>query len=521
MGDAAVSKLHNNAANTVYHLKRVLGKKHSDVKSLDYVKEWSFDLSADEKGAAVASVHDRNVSSSEFCSLVLSKLKALAEDYTGSSVKNCVMSVPQDFSDTQKSLMDDAAHAAGIRVMRYISEPVAAAIAYGFDEAKEGDDGPKLVVVVDIGGASSDMTLLSTDKGYFNVLGSIVDNALGGEDFTSDLVEHCVKTFERQKKVCKIKDNMRALHRIKAVCEQAKKSLSSQSQVTIEVDSLADGEDMIIKLSRSRFEEMIGDRVRKAVRDIATLLENANVDKDAVDHMILTGGSTRIPKVQSAVEEFFDGKKAMVTIAPDEATAYGATIEAATLTETADWDNLPTDPLNMIESVPLNLSLGLADGSVYEMIQLGTILPATATETFTTDKDGQKAIYLQIYEGQRLMKKDNTLLANFTISGLPNMKKGVPEVEVSFTVSRKGELTVKAHVVNGEEGSTSPPLKTLIVKSDAHRKVNVNAIVEAAEAAAEEDDALLAELEMAKEAEELASLSKSKSTNAKHEEEMD
>ncbi|OQR85576.1 hsp70-like protein [Achlya hypogyna] len=501
VGDSAVAKLHNNAANTVYHLKRVLGKKHTDVKSLDYIKGWSFDVKADAKGHAVAAVTHkdaaREVSATEFAGLVLTKLKDLAEDYTGVKIANCVLSVPQEFSDEQKALMNEAAKAAGIDVMRYISEPIAAAIAYGFDESKSIDT--KLIVVVDIGGASSDMSLLSADKGLFNVVGHVGDDALGGEDFTYALVEHCVKTFERQKKVV-LKDNTRALYRIKLACEQAKKSLSTQSQVTIEVDSLAEGQDLIVKLSRSRFEEMIGDHVRKVVSDISALLENANMDKESIDHVILAGGSTRIPKVQQAIEDFFDGKKASSTISPDEVIAYGATLEAATLSETADWDNLPSDPLNMVEAVPLTLSLGLADGSVYEMITRNTILPATTQEVFTTHVDNQKAVYLQVYEGQRLMARDNTLLANLTISGIPPMEKGAPEIEVSFNVTRKSVLTVKAHLRNAE-GAAS---KALTVQSDSKRVVDVNAIVAAAEAAADEDDELMAELEAAAEAAELA-----------------
>ncbi|OQR91830.1 hsp70, partial [Thraustotheca clavata] len=447
VGDSAVAKLHNNAANTVYHLKRVLGKKHADVKSLDYIKGWSFEVKPDKKGYTAAAVThkdaQREVSAQEFASLVLRKLKDLAEDYTGVKINNCVLSVPQEFSEEQKTLMNEAAKLAGIQVMRYISEPIAAAIAYGFDETKSIES--KLIVVVDIGGASSDITLLSADKGLFNVLGHVGDDALGGEDFTHALLEHCVKTFERQKKVV-LKDNTRALYRIKLACEQAKKSLSTQSQVTIEVDSLAEGHDMIVKLSRSRFEEMIGDYVRKAVVDINKLLEETNMDKESIDHVILAGGSTRIPKVQAAIEDLFDNKKATSTIVPDEAIAYGATVEAATLSETADWDNLPSDPLNMVEAVPLNLSLGLADGTVYEMIQRNTILPATAQEVFTTHVDNQKAVYLQVYEGQRLMAKDNTLLANLTISGIPPMEAGSPEIEVSFNVTRKSVLTVKAHL---------------------------------------------------------------------------
>ncbi|ETV78822.1 hypothetical protein H257_07650 [Aphanomyces astaci] len=498
VGDSAVAKLHNNAANTVYHLKRVLGKKHKEVHEHDYVKDWSFDLAADTHGAPIAKILDgsRDISSVEFCTIVLRKLKALAEDYTGVVVKNAVLTVPEGYSDEQKALLEEAATAADLSVLRYISEPIAAAIAYGLDEDKKNES--KLVVVVDIGGASTDLTLLSIDKGLFNVIATASDHALGGEVFTNSIVEHCVKAFERQKKVTIAADNTRALHRVKVASEQAKKSLSTQSQVTIEVDSLADGQDLIVKLSRSRFEDMVSDHVRKVTKDIAALLDGAGYAKDTIDHVLLVGGSSRIPKAQSAVEDFFDGKKALVSIAPDEAVAFGATVESATLSETADW-TLPTDPHNNVEAVPLTLSLGLADGTVYEMIHRGTVLPANVQEVFTTNADNQDAVYLQVYEGQRVLKKDNTLLANLTLSGIPPAPKGESEVEVSFNVTRKGQLTVKAHVRNAEGGS-----KALVVSSDSSRVVDVDAIVDAAEAAAEEDDAILAELEAKQEAEELA-----------------
>ncbi|KAF0697908.1 Aste57867_11440 [Aphanomyces stellatus] len=517
VGDSAVAKLHSNSANTVYHLKRVLGKKHKDVHASDFVKDWSFDLAADKSGHPVAKILDgtKEIPAVEFCTLILKKLKALAEDYTGEVVKTCVLSVPQEYNDAQKALLQEAATAADLSVLRYISEPIAAAIAYGLDEDKKNES--KVAVVVDIGGASSNLALLSVDKGLFNILATESDHKLGGELFTSAVVEHCLKTFERQKKVKVAADNVRAIHRVKVACEQAKKSLSTQSQVSIEVDSLAEGEDLIVKLSRSRFEEMVGDHIRKVTKDIATLLEGAGYEKDSVDHVLLVGGSSRIPKVQAAVEDFFDGKKALVTIAPDEAVAFGATVEAATLSETADW-TLPTDPHNNVEAVPLTLSLGLADGTVYEMIHRGTVLPATTQEVFTTHQDNQTAVYLQVYEGQRLLKKDNTLLANLTLSGIPEMDKGEAEVEVSFNVTRKGQLTVKAHVRNAEGGS-----KALTVSSDSKRVVDVDAIVAAAEAAADEDDAIMAELEAKAEAEEIAAAvaAGSKSTAGQEGEDMD
>ncbi|KAH9181173.1 hypothetical protein AeNC1_016853 [Aphanomyces euteiches] len=515
VGDAAVAKLHNNAANTVYHLKRVLGKKHKDVHTHDYVKGWSFDLTADKEGAPVAKVLDgsRDVPAVEFCTLVLSKLKALAEDYTGEVVKNVVLTVPEGYSDEQKALLEQAAAGANLNVLRYVSEPIAAAIAYGFDEDKKNES--KVAVVVDVGGASTDLTLLSIDKGLFNVLATGSDHALGGEVFTDAIVDHCVKTFERQKKVQIGADNTRAFHRIRVAAEQAKKSLSTQTQVTIEVDSLAEGHDLIVKLSRSRFEEMVGDHVRKVTKDIGGLLEGAGYDKESIDHVLLVGGSCRIPKIQAAVEDFFDGKKAHVTISPDEAVAFGATIEASTLSETAGW-TLPADPLNNVEAVPLTLSLGLADGTVYEMIQRDTILPAATQEVFTTHADNQEAVYLQIYEGQRLLKKDNTLLANLTLSGIPPMEAGEPEIEVSFNVTRKGVLTVKAHVRNAEGGS-----KSLAVSSDSKRVVDVDAIVAAAEAAAEEDDAILAELEAKQEAQDIAASVASAAASNGNDEEMD
>ncbi|TMW68843.1 hypothetical protein Poli38472_006311 [Pythium oligandrum] len=492
VGDTAVSKLHSHAENTVFHLKRVLGKDHGEVSERGFVREWSFDVAKDKDGRVLAKT-SRNgdaheVSPVEFTSILIRNLKELAEDFTGETVDQVVMTIPAHADDAQKELIRAAAKEAGVEQLTYLSEPLAAAIAYGFDESKASH--AEYVLVFDIGGATHDVTLLSVDKGLFEIVATTGNDSLGGEDFTKAVFEHCAKSFERKTKL-KVQDNQKASSRLRFACEQAKRSLSTQSQVNIEVDSLLEGSDFALKLSRPRFEELINDHVKAAIKEVEKLLEEADVEKDHIDHVIVIGGSSRIPLVQNAVKKFFDGKKTHMHITPDEVVAHGATLEAAAIGEY----NAASDAVNDVNVTPLTLSVGLANGSVSEVIHRDTVLPVTATESFTTSVDNQEAIFVQIYEGERVMGKDNTLLAQLRVSGITPLPKGEAEIDVTFAVNSKGALTVTAT-------ETTAGSKTLEVHNDASRlsAADVAAIIQKAEDAAEEDDALLEELEAAEEA---------------------
>ncbi|RLN79093.1 hypothetical protein BBJ28_00022232 [Nothophytophthora sp. Chile5] len=499
VGDTAVSKLHSHADSTVFHLKRLLGKTHAEVADREFVQEWSFQVTEDAKGAAQAETsvngEKHEVTPVEFVALLLQNLKELAEDFTGEKLEHVVMTVPAHTTEEQKKLVSVAAEKAGVKVLTYLSEPLAAAIAYGLDEA-ENNPHPEYVVVFDVGGATHDVTLLTADKGLFEVMESKGNDSLGGEDFTNAVFEHCAKAFLRKTKL-DVKTNTKAASRLRLACESAKRSLSTQTQTNIEVDSLMEGEDLSLKLSRPRFEELIADFVRETMTEVDAILEAADLDKNDVDHVILIGGSTRIPLVQNTVKKYFEGKTTHLHMSPDEVVAHGATIEAASLIELVDAPT-PAKPLNMVNAVPLTLSLGLTNGSVSELIHRDTVLPATMTELFTTSEDNQEAVFLQVYEGQRLMAKDNTLVAQLSVAGITPLPKGDAEIEVTFTVSTKGVLSVTA-------SERKAGKKTLEVTQDSKRltAADVAAIVKKAEAAAEEDDELLGQLEDAEEAEEV------------------
>ncbi|KAF4317627.1 hypothetical protein G195_008842 [Phytophthora kernoviae 00238/432] len=499
VGDTAVNKLPSHADSTIYHLKRLLGKSHADVASRDFVKSWPFDVMEGAKGGAHAETvrngEKHEVSPVDFMALLLQNLKELAEDFTGETLEHVVISKPAHADEKHQELLNAAAEKAGVKVLTYLSEPLAAAIAYGLDEAANNPK-PEYVLVFDIGGATHDVTLLNADKGLFEVLSSKGKDTLGGEDFTNAVFEHCAKSFLRKTKL-DVKTNQKASSRLRLACETAKRTLSTQTQSNIEVDSLMEGEDFSLKLSRPRFEELIIDYVTDIMKEVDAILEENELEKDDIDHVVLVGGSTRIPLVQSMIKKSFEGKTTHLQMPPDEVIAYGATIEASGLAELVDAPE-PKKPVNMVNVVPLNLSVALANGSVSELIQRETILPATHTELFTTSEDNQEAVFLQIYEGQRLMAKDNTLVAQLSVAGIPPMSKGDAEIEVTFTVSTKGVLSVTA-------SERKAGKKTLEVTNDPKRlsTADVAAIVKKAEDAADEDDELLGQLEDAEEAEEM------------------
>ncbi|CAH0517950.1 unnamed protein product [Peronospora belbahrii] len=499
VGDTAVNKLPSHADSTIFHLKRLLGKTHADVKDCEYVKEWPFNVT--EGTESIAQVETKRngdkhiVNPVEFMALLLQSLKELAEDFTGEKLDHVVINKPAHVDDKYTELLDTAAKKVGVNVLTYLSEPLAAAIAYGLDEAANNEK-PEYVLVFDIGGATYDVTLVTADKGLFEVVANKSNDTLGGEAFTAAVFEHCAKSFLRKTKL-DVRTNQKASSRLRIACEAAKRLLSTQTQANIEVDSLMEGEDFALKLSRPRFEELINDYLQKTIIEIEAILEESELEKEDIDHIVLVGGSSRIPFVQNLVKRYFEGKTLHMQLPPDEVVAFGATIEASCLAELVGVPK-PEKPLNMVNVVPLNLSVALANGSVSELIQRDTILPASATELFTTSADNQEAVFLQIYEGQRLMAKDNTLVAQLSVAGITPLPKGDAEIEVTFTVSTKGVLTVTAS--ERKAGN-----KTLEVTPDLKRltPADVAVIVKKAEDAAEEDCELLGELEDAEKAAEL------------------
>lgn len=484
IGDAAKNQLTSNPTNTVFDAKRLIGRTWSDPAVQSDIKYFPFEtINKNTKPHIQVMVEGvkKSFAAEEISAMVLIKMKETAEAYVGKEIKNAVVTVPAYFNDAQRQATKDAGTIAGLNVMRIINEPTAAAIAYGIDK-KEGE---KNILVFDLGGGTFDVSLLTIDNGVFEVIATNGDTHLGGEDFDHRVMDHFIKLYKK-KKGKDIRSDKRAVQKLRREVEKAKRSLSSAHQARVEVESLIDGEDFSETITRARFEELNMDLFKKTMKPVQQVMDDADMTKAEIDEIVLVGGSTRIPKVQQLVKDFFGGKEPSKGINPDEAVAYGAAIQGGVLSGEDQ-----TSGIVLLDVCPLTLGIETVGGVMTKLIPRNSVIPTKKSQIFSTASDNQPTVTIQVFEGERPMTKDNHQLGKFDITGVPPAPRGVPQIEVTFEIDANGVLHVSAE----DKGTGNKEQITITNDQNRLSPEDIERMVNDAEKFKEEDEKLKGQVE--------------------------
>lgn len=488
VGGPAKSQSSSNPTNTIFDAKRLIGRKINDPTIANDIKNWPFKVIGNKKNQPQFVINYKNKEHKffpeEISAMILSKMKEIAENFLNHPVKRAVITVPAYFNDSQRQATKDAAKISGLECLRIINEPTAAALAYGLEKDLKEE---QRVMIFDLGGGTFDVSMLAIENGVFEVKATSGDTHLGGEDFDNRLVDFACQEFRKQFN-CDLRQSKKSLRKLRTACERAKRILSSSSRATIDIDSLYRGHDFNYVISRAKFEDLCIDLFRKCLIPVKKVLSDAGLNPSDVHEIVLVGGSTRIPKVQELLSQFFGGRQLNKSIHPDEAVAFGAAVQGSVL---SDQSSSVTKDIVLLDVTPLSLGVETAGGIMSVIIPRNTPIPCEKTEIYTTFADSQKAVTIHVFEGERQITKMNNSLGEFDLLNISPAPRRVPQIEVTFKINTNGILTVSA-----TEQSTSKTNKIEIVNNKGRLDdLEINKLVVDAERYKEEDQRLRATIE--------------------------